>query len=149
MKLNELTRPEGRKARKRRRLGRGDGSGRGGTAGKGHKGQKARAGGYHKIGFEGGQVPLARRLPKRGFTNIFRKEIAIVNVDQLNIFPAKSEVTKENLAESRLIKRRSKNVKLLGRGELKHPLKITVQFFSPEAKKKVEAAGGTLEVKRG
>ena len=146
MKLNEIPRPEGRKKRKRKRLGRGDASGLGGTAGRGHKGQKARSGGYHKVGFEGGQMPLQRRLPKRGFTNKFRKEFAIVNLDQLAEIKSGSEVTLESLLESRIIRKKLAGLKVLGRGENTSPLKVKAHAISESAKAKIEAAGGSVEV---
>lgn len=150
MRLNEIARPGGRKAKKTRRLGRGDASGRGGTAGRGHKGQKARAGGYHKVGFEGGQMPLARRLPKRGFTNIFRKEYAIINLDQLNsAYPKGGEVTIDALQEKRLISRTLNGLKVLGRGEISSAIKVKAHKISESARKKIEAAGGSVEVMRG
>lgn len=149
MKLNELKRPYGRSKSKTKRLGRGDGSGRGGTAGRGHKGQKARAGGFHKLGFEGGQMPLQRRLPKRGFTNIFAKRYAIVNVEALASMPKDAEVTLESLIKRGLIKKSHDGLKVLGKGKLANPMVVKAHAFSAQAKKKIEAAGGKAEVVSG
>ncbi len=145
MKLNELH-PQKGSIKKAKRLGRGDGSGKGGTSGRGHKGQKARSGGFHKRGFEGGQMPLQRRLPKRGFTNIFRKDIAIVNVDQLAVFEDKAEVTYDSLLDKRLISQAKDGVKLLARGEVTKALTVKVNKCSETARQKIEAAGGRVEV---
>ena len=147
MKLNEIRRPEGRKARKNKRRGRGDASGQGGTSGRGHKGQKARSGGFHRVGFEGGQMPLSRRLPKRGFTNIFRKEYAIVNLDQLTkAFPSGGEVTLELLLEKRIVRKRMDGLKILGRGDVKGAFTVKACNVSKTARSKIEAAGGSIEV---
>ena len=147
MKLNEIRRPEGRKARKNKRRGRGDASGQGGTSGRGHKGQKARSGGFHRVGFEGGQMPLSRRLPKRGFTNIFRKEYAIVNLDQLTkAFPSGGEVTLELLLEKRIVRKRMDGLKILGRGDVKGAFTVKARNVSKTARSKIEAAGGSIEV---
>lgn len=144
MKLNELKPNAGaRKAAKR--LGRGDATGHGGTSTKGHKGQKARSGGYHRRGFEGGQMPLYRKLPKRGFTNIFRQEFAIVNLDQLSRLPEGVEVTGQVLADAGLIKNACCGVKVLGRGELKRPLVVKLEKVSEGAREKILAAGGRVE----
>lgn len=148
MKMNEIGLPEGRPQKRIKRVGRGDGSGHGGTSCKGHKGQKARAGGYHKTGFEGGQMPLQRRLPKRGFTNIFRREFEVVNIDQLALFPSGSEVTAPLLIEKGIVKHATRGVKVLGRGELKNALTVKADAFSESAKQKIEAAGGKAEVLR-
>lgn len=145
MKLNEL-RPAKGANKNTKRLGRGDASGRGGTAGSGHKGQKARSGGYHKTGFEGGQMPLQRRLPKRGFTNIFKKDLAIVNVDQLVDFDDKTEVTYDSLLDKGLISKSKDGVKLLGRGIVTKPLVVKVTKCSESARQKIESAGGRVEV---
>ena len=145
MNLNELKPAKG-SVKNDKRKGRGDGSGQGGTAGRGHKGQKARSGGYHKTGFEGGQMPLQRRLPKRGFVNIFRKELAIVNLDQLETFDEKMEVTYDTLLDKRLISKSKHGVKVLGRGELKKALTFKVNKCSKSAQQKIEAAGGRVEV---
>lgn len=149
MKLNEIGLPPGRDKKHIKRVGRGDSSGHGGTSCRGHKGQKARAGGFHKDGFEGGQMPLQRRLPKRGFTNIFRRELAVVNLEKLTDLPAGSEVTAALLIDKGLIKRASHGIKILGRGEIKNALTVKAQAFSESAKKKIEAAGGKAEVVGG
>lgn len=140
--LNTLSPVTYRKGPKRR--GRGDASGHGGTSTRGHKGQKARAGGYHKMNFEGGQMPLARRLPKRGFTNIFRKEIGIVNLEKLSKLPKGTEVTLDLAKEKGWVSNKAQELKILGDGELKHPLKIKTAKVSKTAKSKIEAAGGTF-----
>ena len=145
MKLNELHPSEGsRHARKR--VGRGTSSGFGKTSGRGQKGQHARSGGNTRLGFEGGQMPLFRTMPKRGFKNINRKEYAIVNLDDLNKFKDGSEVTVETLKENGLVKKELSGVKLLGNGELKVKLTVKVNKVSASAKQAVEAAGGTVEV---
>ena len=132
--------------RRRKRVGRGDGSGHGTYSGRGIKGQKARAGFSMKRGFEGGQLPLIKRLPrKRGFTNIFRTEYSLVNIDELNRFEAGSEVTPERLVESGLVKSLKYPVKVLGRGEISQPLSVRANRFSAVAKAKIEAAGGKVE----
>ena len=145
MKLHELKPVEG--ARKDGfRLGRGQGSGNGKTAGKGHKGQKARSGGMGKLGFEGGQTPLARRLPKRGFTNINLKEFAVINVSQLNNFADGAEVTPAVLKEMGLVKNAKDGIKVLGEGELEKKLTVKANKFSKSAAARIEKAGGTVEV---
>ena len=145
MKLHELKPVEG--ARKDGfRLGRGQGSGNGKTAGKGNKGQKARSGGMGKLGFEGGQTPLARRLPKRGFTNINRKEYAIINLSQLNNFNDGTEITPAVLKEMGLIKNAKDGIKVLGEGELEKKLTVKANKFSKSAIARIEKAGGTAEV---
>lgn len=145
MKLHELRPPEGsRKAPKR--VGRGIGSGLGKTSGRGHKGQKARSGGGKGPAFEGGQTPLQRRLPKRGFTNIFKKEYAIVNLRDLAALEGITEVTPEVLKEKRLIRSTRIPVKILGDGELSRPMTVKAHKFSAEAARKIEAAGGKAEV---
>jgi large subunit ribosomal protein L15 len=145
MKLSELRPAEGAKS-DRKRVGRGKGSGLGKTAGKGHKGLRARSGGGTKPGYEGGQMPLQRRLPKRGFVNVFRKEWAIVNVKSLNRFPAGSVVDAEALRREGLIKGTADGVKLLGDGEIDRKLTVKVDKASRSAVEKVVAAGGTVEV---
>jgi large subunit ribosomal protein L15 len=133
-------------ARKRKtRVGRGRGSGLGKTSGRGQKGQKARSGGGVRPGFEGGQMPLTRRLPKRGFKNPFRVEYQVVNVGQLNMFPAGTEVTVDLLREKRLVRRRMP-VKVLGEGDLDRALTVRVQAFSKSAIEKIEAVSGKTEV---
>ncbi len=148
MILNELRAPRGATQNKKR-LGRGESSGLGKTSGKGHKGQKARAGGYHKVGFEGGQMPLARRLPKRGFTNIFRKEFAVVNLADLNkLDAAVVEVNFEVLKAQGLVRKEHAGLKVLGNGELKRAFTITAKKFSQSAKDKIAKAGGkAVEIK--
>ena len=146
MKLHELS-PAAGATKARKRIGRGAGSGQGKTAGKGHKGQKARAGRGMRAGFEGGQMPLQRRIPKRGFNNIFRKEFAIVNVAALDkAFDAGETVTIDALVERGLVKKVLDGVKVLGHGELSKALTVQVNAFSDSAKAKIEAAGGKAEV---
>ena len=145
MKLNQLKPVEG--ARKDGfRLGRGQGSGNGKTAGKGNKGQKARSGGLRKLGFEGGQTPLARRLPKRGFKNINRKEYAVVNLTQLNNFDNEAEVNPTVLKEMGLVKDAKDGIKVLGEGELEKKLTVKAHKFSKSALARIEKAGGVAEV---
>lgn len=148
MKLHELQPSEGGGSRIRKRVGRGTGSGMGKTSGRGHKGQKARAGKGTRVGFEGGQTPLFQRLPKRGFTNIFAKELEIINIEDLNIFDDETEVTPELLIEEGLIKKaKVKNgVKVLGNGELDKKLTVKAHQFSKSAKEKIETQGGKAEV---
>jgi large subunit ribosomal protein L15 len=131
---------------KKRRVGRGPGSGRGVTAGRGDKGQKSRSGYSQRFGFEGGQMPLYRRIPKRGFTNRFRKQYVIVNVRDLNQFRAGSEVSPEKLIENGLVKNIKDGLRVLGEGELTKKLKVKAHHFSKSAKEKIEAAGGSAEV---
>ncbi|WP_423408724.1 50S ribosomal protein L15 [Heyndrickxia sp. MSNUG] len=145
MKLHELKPAEGSR-KERKRLGRGIGSGQGKTAGKGHKGQNARSGGGVRLGFEGGQTPLFRRLPKRGFTNINRKEYAVVNLDALNVFEDGTEVTPELLIETGLVKKELAGVKILAKGSLDKKLTVKAHKFSSTAKEAIEAAGGQTEV---
>ncbi len=145
MRLNELSPAEGsRKSRKR--LGRGVGSGWGKTAGRGSKGHNARSGGGVRPGFEGGQMPLHRRLPKRGFTNIFKKEFAEVNLRDLARFESGSTVDEQALVSCGLVKGRRDGIKLLGNGEISHPLTVKVNRISKNARQKIEAAGGNVEV---
>jgi len=145
MKLHELKPAAGaRKAPKR--IGRGPGSGTGKTAGRGHKGQKSRSGYSAKRGFEGGQMPLHRRLPKRGFVNIFRKTYRTVNVERLNKLEAGSVVTPEILQQAGLLNKGSQAVKILGNGELKIELTVQAHKFTETAARKIEAAGGKIEV---
>ena len=145
MKLHELKPAAGsRKAPKR--IGRGTGSGLGRNAGKGEKGQNARSGGGVRPGFEGGQMPLYRRLPKRGFTNPFSKEFVCINVDRLNIFENGTEITPEVLLERRVISKVLDGVKILGNGTLEKSLTVKGCKFSKSAKEKIEAAGGKVEV---
>ena len=145
MKLHELQPAPGSRHTKKR-VGRGTGSGMGKTSTRGHKGQWARSGGGVRLGFEGGQNPLYRRLPKRGFTNINRKEFAIVNLEDLNKFAAGSEVTPETLMESGLVKNPKDGIKILGDGELTVGLTVKANKFSQSAIEKIQAAGGKTEV---
>jgi large subunit ribosomal protein L15 len=144
MKLHELRPPEGSR-KKRRRVGRGEGSGRGKTAGRGTKGQNARSGGGVSVGFEGGQMPLQRRIPKRGFTNIFGKKYEIINVKDLRSFASGEMIDREKLREAGLVKK-SVGLKLLGVGEISNPLTVRVDKVSRTAREKIEAVGGTVEV---
>ena len=148
MKLNELRPNEGGGSKSRKRLGRGIGSGLGKTSGRGHKGQNARSGGGVRPGFEGGQMPLFRRLPKRGFTNIFAKEFAIVNVEQLNRFDDNTVVTPDLLFEEGLVKKSkaTDGIKILGNGEISTKITVQAHKFSKTAAEKIEAAGGKVEV---
>ena len=145
MKLHELHPAEG-STTAAKRLGRGVGSGLGKTAGKGHKGAKARSGGGKRPGFEGGQMPLYRRVPKKGFTNIFRLEYAEVNVGQLEVFTEGTVVNAELLKAAGIIKKTMDGVKVLGNGELTKQLTVKAAAFSESAKAKIEAAGGKTEV---
>ena len=146
MKLNELKYNEGSK-KDIKRLGRGSSSGTGKTSGKGHKGQNARSGGGVRVGFEGGQLPLYRRLPKRGFSNtLFKKEYAVINVSDLNMFDEGTEVTPELLKEMGIIKKELSGVKVLGNGEISKKLTVRANKFSAVAKEKIETAGGKAEV---
>ncbi len=145
MKLNELRPAEGA-TKKRKRVGRGDGSGHGGTSCRGHKGQNARSGGGVRPGFEGGQMPLSRRLPKRGFHNIFRKVFVIVNIGQLVVFPKDSVVDADTLMTSGIVKSAGDAIKVLGKGTIDRPLTVKVQGISRGAREKIEASGGTVEV---
>lgn len=145
MKLHELKSPPGANKRAKR-VGRGPGSGHGKTSTRGHKGQKSRSGGGVRLGFEGGQMPLQRRIPKRGFTNIFKKEFALVNVKDLNIFADGTEVTPELLQAHGLIKKINDGVKILGDGELERTLTVKAHKISKQAEEKVVAKGGKVEV---
>ena len=145
MKLNELKPAEG-STTAARRLGRGVGSGLGKTSGKGHKGAKARSGGGKRPGFEGGQMPMTRQLPKRGFTNIFAKEYATVNVGDLDVFADGTEVTLALLVETKIVRKELDGLKVLGGGELTHKLTVKAVKFTGSAKEKIEALGGTAEV---
>ena len=145
MRLSELSPSPGSK-HKKKRVGRGPGSGWGKTAARGHKGQNSRAGGGTRLGFEGGQMPLLRRIPKRGFTNIFRKPWAIVNLRDLNRFAADSVVDAGTLKEAGLIKQKTQRIKLLAQGEVTVALTVKVQAVSEQARTRVEAAGGKVEV---
>jgi len=145
MKLHELKPAEGSR-KERNRVGRGIGSGNGKTAGRGHKGQNSRSGGGVRPGFEGGQNPLYRRLPKRGFTNPTRKEYAIVNLETLNRFEAGTEVTPELLLETGIVSNAKSGIKILGDGQLEKGLTVKANKFSASAKEAIEAAGGKTEV---
>ena len=144
MKLHDLKPAEGATTA-RKRLGRGIGSGLGKTSGKGHKGAKARSGGGKRPGFEGGQMPLYRRVPKRGFTNIFGTEYACVNVERLEIFNDGDVVTAESLKSAGIIKKTLDGVKIMGNGELTKKLTVKAAKFTASAKEKIEALGGTAE----
>ncbi|EMV3070590.1 50S ribosomal protein L15 [Staphylococcus pseudintermedius] len=145
MKLHELKPSEGSR-KLRNRVGRGAGTGNGKTSGRGQKGQKARSGGGVRPGFEGGQLPLFRRIPKRGFTNINRKEYAIVNLDQLNQFEDGTEVTPELLIETGVVKNEKAGIKVLGNGSLEKKLTVKAHKFSASAKAAIEAKGRAQEV---
>ncbi|MDE5853879.1 MAG: 50S ribosomal protein L15 [Ruminococcus sp.] len=145
MKIHELT-PAADSNKAVKRVGRGHGSGNGKTAGKGHKGQNARSGGGVRIGFEGGQMPLARRIPKRGFNNIFATKYAIVNVSDLDKFENDTVVDAEILKAAGLIKKEYDGVKILGNGELTKKLTVKAAKFSQSAVEKIEKAGGKTEV---
>lgn len=145
MKLNELSAVPG-SSRAAKRIGRGPASGNGKTAGKGHKGQKARAGRGQRPGFEGGQMPLQRRMPKRGFNNIFAKEIVAVNVGTLNKFEDGAVVDAAALVEAGIINKKFDGVKILSSGSLTKKLTVKANAFSEAAKAKIEAAGGKAEV---
>ena len=146
MKLHELKPAEG-STKSRKRVGRGNGSGLGNTAGRGHKGQKARSGGGVRPGFEGGQMPMMRRIPKRGFTNIFKKEYTVINVSDLEErFENGAEVSIESLCAAGLIKKVKDGVKLLGDGEITKALTVKVDKVSKTAAEKIVAAGGKVEV---
>ncbi len=144
-KLTQL-RPAAGSRRKRKRLGCGEGSGHGGTCTKGHKGLKCRSGGRVAPWFEGGQMPLQRRVPKRGFTNPTRVEYQAVNVGRLSKFDSGAEVTPESLFEKRLVRNRKKPIKLLGTGELTAPLKVRIHAVSKAARERIERAGGSVEL---
>ena len=145
MKMHELHAPAGA-TKSPKRKGRGHATGQGTTAGRGMNGQNSRSGGGVRLGFEGGQMPLYRRLPKRGFTNIFAKEFAIVNVSDLNCFEAGTEITPEMLKEAGIVKQLMDGVKVLGNGQLEKKVVVKAQKFSKSAIEKIEAAGGKAEV---
>lgn len=144
MELNNL-RPSAGSTKNRKRIGRGTGSGHGKTATKGHKGQKARSGGSIKAGFEGGQMPLQRRLPKRGFTPLDRIEYSLVNISQLDLFDSGAVINPETLVSKGLIKSERFAVKILGNGDISKALNVSANKFSQSAKDKIVAAGGTVE----
>ncbi len=145
MKLHELKPAPGSRSTCKR-LGRGTGSGLGRNSGKGEKGQRSRSGGGVRMGFEGGQMPLYRRVPKRGFNNPFKKEYAILNLDRLNIFENGTEVTEQLLLEKGIVGKSKDGVKILGKGQLERSLTVRVSKFSQSAKEKIEAVGGKTEV---
>ena len=144
MELNNLKPKKGARHAKKR-LGRGPGSGHGKTSGRGEKGQKSRSGFSRSLGFEGGQMPLHRRLPKRGFTNIFKKDYAVVNVSDLERFDNGATVDEAALRQAGLVKGRNDGVKVLGNGKLSKKLTVSATKFSESAKKSIEAAGGTCQ----
>ena len=145
MELHELSPAYGSK-KEPKRIGRGHGSGQGKTAGKGHKGQKARSGGSIRPGFEGGQMPLQRRVPKRGFNNIFAKKIVGINVGSLNVFDDGSTVDAQAIIDAGIIKKQYDGIKILSNGNLSKKLIVKARAFSENAKKKIEEAGGKAEV---
>ena len=145
LRLHELKPGKGAN-RKRKRVGRGPGSGNGKTAGRGHKGQRSRSGFSQRAGFEGGQMPLYRRLPKRGFTNIFAKKWVVMNVADLNRFAEGSTVSPELLIEAGFVKKIRDGVRILGKGNLERKLTVKAHHFTESARQKIEAAGGTAEV---
>lgn len=145
MKLHELSPSEGSK-KKHFRVGRGHGSGNGKTSGRGQKGQNSRSGGGVRPGFEGGQMPIYRRLPKRGFTNIFAKKYTSINVEDLNKFEDGTEITAQTLKESGVIKKINDGIVVLGRGDITKKLTIKAKRFSKSAEEKINAAGGKAEV---
>ncbi len=145
MKLNELSPAKGTR-RARQRVGRGVASGWGKSAGRGNKGQGARSGGGVRPGYEGGQMPIHRRLPKRGFTNIFKKNFAIINIRDLARFESGHTVDEVELVKSGLVKGSYDGIKLLGQGEIDYPLQVKVSAVSKSAQAKITAAGGTVEV---
>jgi len=145
MKINDLSPSEGSR-KKKKRVGRGPGSGHGKTSCRGHKGQKSRSGGGPAPGFEGGQMPLQRRLPKRGFTNVFRKHYNIININDLNQFAPNSSLDVEEFRKAGLFKKMRDGIKLLANGEISHPVTIKVNKASKAAQEKIEAAGGKIEV---
>lgn len=148
MKLHNLRPAEGGGVKNRKRVGRGIGSGLGKTSGRGHDGQKARSGGGVRPGFEGGQMPLFRRLPKRGFKNINTKKFAEINLDRLNKFESGAVVDLDALVEAGIVKSRDAvdGLRILGNGELNHPLTVKATYFTKSAQEKIEAAGGKAEV---
>ncbi len=145
MDLSSLKPPEGSR-KKRKRVGRGTGSGHGKTSCRGSKGQNARSGGRARPGFEGGQMPLSRRLPKKGFCNIFRKDIITVNIEQLSKFPEGSVIDSNTLISSGIIKDKGDGIKILGKGSIDYPLLLKVERISRGAREKIESAGGSIEV---
>ena len=147
MNLSNIRAPK-KASENKKRVGRGMGSGMGKTSTRGHKGQRSRSGSRMMRGFEGGQMPLHRRLPKRGFTNIFKKVYAVVNLDRLSEFPAGATVSPEVLLEKGIVRTIRDGVKILGNGDLTHPLNIAAHLFSKSAQEKITKAGGKAEVIR-
>lgn len=145
MKLSELKSPKGSR-NKKRRVGRGSGSGRGKTCGRGHKGQKSRSGSKTRISFEGGQMPLVRRLPKRGFTSRRKEIYQIVNVEQLNLFKENEIITPQRLNEAKIISNLKSKIKILGKGEIKKSLTIEAHKFSKSAQEKIRKVSGNIKV---
>ena len=145
MQLDTIKPPKGAR-KKRKRIGRGEASGRGKTAGKGNKGQRARSGPKSSRGYEGGQMPLQRRVPKRGFKNIFKKEYEVLNVDSLNVFEQGTEVTPEVLGQAGIVKLNREGIKILGNGQISVGLTVKAHRFSASAREKIEKAGGKTEV---
>jgi len=145
MRLDDL-KPAAGSNKKRKRVGRGDGSGHGKTSCRGHKGQGSRSGGNTKPGFEGGQMPLQRRLPKRGFHNIFRNEMAVVNLAQLDALAGAGEIAPETMSQYGLISGKNRQVKVLGEGNWTKPVTVRAHGFSASAREKIEAAGGRAEL---
>ena len=145
MRIEDIRPAEG-STKNRKRVGRGVGSGHGKTAGKGHKGQKARSGGTKGAGFEGGQMPLQRRLPKRGFTNIFKKEYAVVNLNAIDAMKGDAVITPELLVERGVIKKMKDGLKVLANGNIQRSVTVKANAFSAAATAKIEAAGGKTEV---
>jgi large subunit ribosomal protein L15 len=145
MNLDSLKAPVGA-TKKRKRVGRGNASGHGGTSGKGHKGQKARSGGKVRVAFEGGQMPMARRLPKRGFRNPFREQFIAVNVmDLCRVFSKGAVIDDAALLQSGLVRKKGSNVKILAKGEIDFPVTLKIARISQAAKNKITAAGGSIE----
>lgn len=145
MKLDDL-KPAPGSSKNRKRVGRGPGSGHGKTSGRGHKGQGSRSGGNTKPGFEGGQMPLQRRLPKRGFHNIFRIEMVVVNLTQLDLLASAGDIAPETMSQNGLISGKNRQVKVLGEGNLTKAVTIRAHGFSASARQKIEAAGGKAEL---
>jgi len=145
MRLDDL-KPAAGSNKKRKRVGRGDGSGHGKTSCRGHKGQGSRSGGNTKPGFEGGQMPLQRRLPKRGFHNIFRNEMTVVNLAQLDALAGAGEIAPETMSQHGLISGKNRQVKVLGEGNWTKPVTVRAHGFSASARQKIEAAGGRAEL---
>lgn len=145
MKLNELQIPKGVTSKSNKRRGRGAASGQGGTSGRGNKGQKARAGKKLRRGFEGGQMPLIRRVPKRGFFNVFREEYEVVNVADIEKKGLTGDITPDVLKKTGLVRKSNSKIKILGMGELSKTLRIKAHAFSASAREKIEKAGGSIE----